>query len=662
MAYIPPNVNGQAAMANSAPVVIASNQTNLPVAINTLIFPTSANNSSVAQLAASAIFVGVLENTQNLQAAQLEIFSDQPYTIFVEQFIDAAGTKLSSQDSFTRLANVPYSENITIPGNYFRVRVQNTGASATTTLQIDTTFGIMSTGPRTVTNLGNNRMAVNEIGGSALSIGQQLSAASIPVVIASDQVVKVFNPDAVVLATNITTQNLTPGGAATAGSAVEISLNSDATLTTQITGTYTGALSLQVTVNGTTWVTVGGTPFINLNTSTYLASITSALNSVFQSDVAGFIKARVTALAVVTGTAIVNLQASSATSMVALDTALPNGTNTIGAVTAPSGGALALDATLTSGITKTQDTIISGTIPAATIMQNAAVAVGVGVNLNVQGYASSIISVTGTMAAGTAITFEASVDDITFVAVAAHQIGFAGNLTTITISTGDFRISCAGYKSIRARISTYGTGTITAKGYSSPLAGHPTTVNSNIIASLPIGTNTIGSVSIIPSPPVTYTASITGLATGTLAGDILTITGSATKTVYVTRIDIDGIQTTASQILILMIKRSTADTGGTSTSPNKVPLDSLSAAATATVLAYTVNPTLGTAIGTTTSARVFVPAAATATDAQGISILYGQIGEQQMILRGITQVLAVNLNSVTIAGASININVEWTES
>ena len=500
MAYIPPNVNGQAAMANSAPVVIASNQTNLPVAINTLIFPTSTNNSSVAQLAASAIFVGVLENTQNLQAAQLEIFSDQPYTIFVEQFIDAAGTKLSAQDSFTRLANVPYSENITIPGNYFRVRVQNTGASTTTTLQIDTTFGIMSTGPRTVTNLGNNRMAVNEIGGSALSIGQQLSAASIPVVIASDQVVKVFNPDAVVLATNITTQNLTPGGAATAGSAVEISLNSDATLTTQITGTYTGALSLQVTVNGTTWVTVGGTPFINLNTSTYLASITSALNSVFQSEVAGFIKARITALAAVTGTATVNLQASSAASMVALDTALPS------------------------------------------------------------------------------------------------------------------------------------------------------------------GTNTIGSVSIIPSPPVTYTASITGLAPGTLAGDIFTITGSASKTVYVTRIDIDGIQTTAGQILILMVRRSTADTGGTSTSPNKVPLDSLSAAATATVLAYAVNPTIGTAIGTTTSARVFLPAAATATDAQGISILYGQIGEQQMILRGITQVLAVNLNAVTIAGASININVEWTES
>lgn len=328
--------------------------------------------------------------------------------------------------------------------------------------------------------------------------GQATMANSAPVVVASDQTIKVVNPDVIVLATSISTQNLVPAGVATAGSAVEISLNGDATLTTQITGTYTGALSLQVTVNGTTWVTVGGTPFINLNTSTYLATITSALTSVFQSEVAGFIKARITALAAVTGTATVNLQASSAASMVALDTALP------------------------------------------------------------------------------------------------------------------------------------------------------------------AGTNTIGSVSIVSAPPTTYTANVTSYGTATLPTDIFTITGSATKTVYVTRIDIDGIQTTAGQILVLIVKRSTANTGGTSTSPTRIPLDSLSAAATATVLAYSLNPTPGTLIGTTTAARVFLPAAATATDAQGISILYGQVGEQQMILRGINQVLAVNLNAVT-TNSLFNINIEWTE-
>ena len=111
--------------------------------------------------------------------------------------------------------------------------------------------------------------------------GQATMIDSAPVVIASDQIVKVVDSDTIVLASNIDTQNVSPSGTATAGLAVEISLNGDSTLTTQITGTYTGALSLQVTVNGTAWVTVGGTSFLNLNTSMYLAIITSALQTKF---------------------------------------------------------------------------------------------------------------------------------------------------------------------------------------------------------------------------------------------------------------------------------------------------------------------------------------------------------------------------------------------
>ena len=149
-------------------------------------------------------------------------------------------------------------------------------------------------------------------------------------------------------------------------------------------------------------------------------------------------------------------------------------------------------------------------IIAGTTIQNAAVAVGNGTNLNVQGYVSALISVTGTMSGGTAMTFEASVDDVNFVAITGHQIGFAGNLTTITISPGDFRFSCAGYKSIRARISTYSAGTITAKGYVSALSGHPTTINSNIIAALPPSTNTIGAVTAPGAAALALDATLTG--------------------------------------------------------------------------------------------------------------------------------------------------------
>ena len=59
------------------------------------------------------------------------------------------------------------------------------------------------------------------------------------------------------------------------------SLGGSSTLFIQTTGTYTGALSLQATADGTNWVTVGGVPLINLNTGGYLGTITSALASVF---------------------------------------------------------------------------------------------------------------------------------------------------------------------------------------------------------------------------------------------------------------------------------------------------------------------------------------------------------------------------------------------
>lgn len=131
---------------------------------------------------------------------------------------------------------------------------------------------------------------------------------------------------------NITTQNLVPAGVATANSSVEITLTGANLLSIQTTGTYTGALSVQATINGTTWVTLGGTPIINTNNGLYLATITSALQSIFQCEVGGYLKARVTGLAAITGTATVTMIGLQNTSMVALDTSLPVGTNLIGSV------------------------------------------------------------------------------------------------------------------------------------------------------------------------------------------------------------------------------------------------------------------------------------------------------------------------------------------
>jgi hypothetical protein len=157
------------------------------VTLGALTYPVSANNSSTVQLAAQATFVGVIETIQNQQGAQIEVICDQAYTLTINQYADAAGTKQTSQDIFVRAAGVPFNENVSLPGNYFNLTVKNNGYVTTTTFTVDTTFGIMATGPRTVTALGNNRMALNEVGGVAIVGGPSLMAASVPVTIASNQ-------------------------------------------------------------------------------------------------------------------------------------------------------------------------------------------------------------------------------------------------------------------------------------------------------------------------------------------------------------------------------------------------------------------------------------------------------------------------------------------
>lgn len=227
----------------------------------------------------------------------------------------------------------------------------------------------------------------------------------------------------------------------------------------------------------------------------------------------------------------------------ATDVALPTGTNSIGQVTAnagtnlntsllalEAGGNLALIAASASvlddwdesdrakaniivgqaGVTggagntdaATQRVVIAtnqatvpvsqnaSTVPAATTMQSAATANGNGTSLNVQGFATAILDIVSSpsMSGGTTINFEISPDDTTWVAVLAHMMGAAGVLGSTTTADGEFRINCAGFKSIRARISAYSAGTITVKGYATVVAGAGTTV------ALSASTAAIGSV------------------------------------------------------------------------------------------------------------------------------------------------------------------------
>lgn len=164
------------------------------------------------------------------------------------------------------------------------------------------------------------------------------------------------------------------------------------------------------------------------------------------------------------------------------------------------------------------------------------------------------------------------------------------------------------------------------------------------------------------SPPKfnTYSSSFVGLSPALLATDIFTLAGSATKTVKILEISITGDRTTSAAIDVLLIKRSTGNTGGTGFPLAYIPHDSNNTGPTTTAVAWAANPTTGTSVGTIRTQKMFVNAAATGVSDK-IVWTFGSGTSQAIALRGAAQSLNVNLNGVTVAGGTFDIYVTWTE-
>lgn len=174
-------------------------------------------------------------------------------------------------------------------------------------------------------------------------------------------------------------------------------------------------------------------------------------------------------------------------------------------------------------------------------------------------------------------------------------------------------------------------------------------------------------VSVTPTDgqKATYSAAITGLTVAASATDVFTITGSASTIVKVLRISISAWASSVSNRDIQLIKRSTANTGGTSTTRSAVAHDSTNATASAVVRAYTANPTVGTEVGLVRAAKLSISnqTPGNAQSQAGFSVLVWDFSRpgQAITLRGTAEVLSVNLNANTIAGSNFNIDIEWTE-
>lgn len=167
----------------------------------------------------------------------------------------------------------------------------------------------------------------------------------------------------------------------------------------------------------------------------------------------------------------------------------------------------------------------------------------------------------------------------------------------------------------------------------------------------------------VPPQKASFFAAISSLAVAASATDFFTITGAQGKRVTINRISFSGIATSATAIPLMLIKRSTANTGGTSTPVPGVNADSsMNMQPAASVLAYTANPgALGTAVGNVNAARVILSTASASVGSAPVEFNFERMYHKPVILNNASEVLALNYSGTTAAGNAVDIMIAWTE-
>ncbi|HEY8885957.1 MAG TPA: hypothetical protein VIM31_00440 [Candidatus Microsaccharimonas sp.] len=326
MSYNPNNPNGQATSANSAPVVIASNQsalriadgtgnlltsladgagsTGLSVAMTATNFIVSAANSTTAQLATTATFTGTIETIFNQQAISILVTTDQNGTLILNQYIDLAGTRKISAWTYTIVAGVPFSRCFVGNGNYFNLTFQNTSGSTTTTLNINTAYGTLPA----ASNLGNAPVSLDEVNGTAFSLGQKVSASSLPVVLASDQ------SPVPITGSQVAPTTVSWTSATTVNTASSISVTNLNTVSVTMSNTSTmtgGVLTFEVSPDsGTTWFAIAMARIDSYTVETTY-TLSTVANRAWTSSVDAFtnFRVRLSTIIVGTGTATIKVAA-----------------------------------------------------------------------------------------------------------------------------------------------------------------------------------------------------------------------------------------------------------------------------------------------------------------------------------------------------------------
>lgn len=330
-------------------------------------------------------------------------------------------------------------------------------------------------------------------------------------------------------------------------------------------------------------------------------------------------------------------------------------------ITALSGGSLTMSDGATTLSLANGVALLQGIFPTTVAVQSATASFSGTISANgailaigtMGPYCGIIFEVSGTFVGTLTVT---ATNGLTYQLVSVLSLGNPGGGAQPTITGPGLYYAPVAYTSLLLTMSGYASGTASCVATLHTMA--PQLISPDNV------TATFGGISqptyMTDSIKSSYSAAVTGLVGPTLTTDLFTISGSASKIIRVTRLALTASQTTAAQRDVLLIKRSAANTGGTSSTATGVAMDSTNSAATAVVRAYTANPTaLGAAVGTIRSRKVFI--AGTAANSDEMIQDFGIRGTQAVVLRSAAESLCVNLNGVTSNGNSFDLSVEWTE-
>ena len=168
-------------------------------------------------------------------------------------------------------------------------------------------------------------------------------------------------------------------------------------------------------------------------------------------------------------------------------------------------------------------------------------------------------------------------------------------------------------------------------------------------------------------PTYRAAANFTPQATGAVT--VISIQGSATKTIRIKRIGISGVSTANGQNVYALQRTSALGAGGTTVNPTVAKLDTNSATATAVVAHYTTSlKAAGTGVGgplSTANVQTCVTAVPTVMVPSATQLFpeFGVPAGQAIVLRGAADFLEVqNLAAANLAaGTVLSYFVEWTE-